>query len=102
MAQEAQRQKARQRVRQCDKEMRFSTACIVYMSSLFSTPNGQDNRRTGRASGLIVGLGRLGEVPDTRPTERTTLKEYHLRLPERDVSAMPNIERTQRKKMKAA
>ena len=66
------------------------------------TPNGQDNRRTGRASGLIVGLGRLGEVPDTSPTERTTRKEYHLRLPERDVTARPNIERAQRKRMKTA
>jgi len=44
----------------------------------------------------------LGEVPDTSPAERTTRKEYHLRLPERDVTAMPNIERTQRKKMEAA
>ena len=57
-------------------------------------PNGQDNRRTGRASGLIEGLGRLGEVLNTRPTERTTRKEYHLRLPERDVVVMPNIEWT--------
>jgi len=65
-------------------------------------PNGQDNRRTVRASGLIAGLGRLGEVPDTSPAERTTRKEYHYRLPERDVTARPNIERTQRKRMKTA
>ena len=65
-------------------------------------PNGQDNRRTGRASGLIVRLGRLGEVPDTRPTERTTREEYHLRLPGREATAMPNIERAQRKRMKVA
>jgi len=65
-------------------------------------PNGQNNQRTVRASGLIVGLGRLGEVPDTSPTERTVRKEYHFRLPERDVSTRPNIERAQRKRMKAA
>jgi len=65
-------------------------------------PNGQDNRRTVRASGLIVRLGRLGEVPDTMPTERTTRKEYHFHLPERDVTARPNIERMQRKRMKMA
>ena len=35
-------------------------------------------------------------MPDTSPTERTTRKEYHLRLPERDVSARPNIERMRR------
>jgi len=71
-------------------------------NQLCAQPNGQDNRRTGRASGLIVGLGRLGEVPDTSQTERTTRKEYHYRLPERDVTARPNIERTQRKRMRVA
>jgi len=45
-------------------------------------------------------LGRLGEVPDTRPTERTIRKEYHFRQPERDVTARPNIERMQCKRMK--
>ena len=68
----------------------------------YTQPNGQDNRRTGRASGLIVGLGRLGEVLNTNPAKRTARKEYHLRLPERDVTARPNIERMQRKRMKAA
>ena len=33
-------------------------------------------------------------------SQRTIRKEYHFRLPERDVTARPNIERTQRKRMK--
>jgi len=51
---------------------------------------------------LSMLLGHLGEVPDTNPTERTIREEYHFRLPERGVTARPNIERTQHKRMKAA
>ena len=68
----------------------------------FLFPNGQDNRRGIAESGLIAGLGRLAK-PNTSPVERTTRKEeYHFRLPEWDVTARPNIERTQHKRMKAA
>ena len=84
------------------KYRREKPCATPFCTVTFMFSNGQDNRRTVRASGLIVGLGRLGEVPDTRPTERTARKEYHFRLPERDVTARSNIERKQRKKMKAA
>jgi len=46
-------------------------------------------------------LGCLAKL-DLRLTERTIRKEYHLRLPERDVTARPHIERMQRKRMKMA
>jgi len=46
-------------------------------------------------------LGRLAK-PNSRSIERTTRKEYHRRLPERDVTARLNVERMQRKRMKAA
>ena len=42
-------------------------------------------------------LGRLAK-PDSHSTERTSRKEYHRRLPERDVTARLNVERMQRKK----
>ena len=50
-------------------------------------PNGQDNRRGAAASGLIAGLGRWAK-PDTSPAEHTIRKEYHLRLPELDVTSI--------------
>ena len=43
-------------------------------------------------------LGHLAKQ-NTRSTERASHKAYHLRLPERDVIARPNIERMQRKRM---
>jgi len=64
-------------------------------------PNVYANRRPSakrfgvqraKRAGLSMLLGRLAK-PNTRSTERTTRKEYHIRLPERDVTARLNFER---------
>ena len=68
----------------------------VSVANGYSIQEGASSKRAG----LSMLLGCLAK-PDSRSTERTTRKAYHFRLPERDVTARPNIERMQRKRMKA-
>ncbi|MCL1919029.1 MAG: hypothetical protein FWG14_12095 [Peptococcaceae bacterium] len=85
------------------EEIAASNLRVEIMVELTKARNerGISQRKLEELSGVERVVRTLGETGH-KPNRTHDRKEYHCRLPERGASARPNIERRQRKRMKAA